>query len=234
MTRTRRGFTLIEVIVATLVTSVVAGSVVGMVEAFRAAVAVQDLRSEAIVRGAGVQSHLGLLALKTRMTLSLSPQRILLWLPSETLSTSGTGSDTEFDLINLLNDELHWLEFLQDQDLSWTLIEWTVKPGLVPSGASTTYFSSDGEFWDSLFVQLRDSEMLRRSTLASGLDGPQLAGGSASPPKFVWQTASTCENRSLGAEFAFVADDGTGPLRSDLRVESALAFFDRHPICSEE
>ena len=229
----RRAFTLIEVIVATVITSLVAATVVGMVEAFRAAIAVQDLRSEAIVRGAGVQSHLGLLALKTRMTLALSEQRVLLWLPSETLTTSGTGSDTEFDRINLLDDELHWLEFVNEADGTWSLLEWTVKPEMVPLGGTITYFSADPEFWDSTFTSMRDTDQLRRSPLATGIAPPKVDGTVLAAPRFVWQTSVTCENRSVGAEFSFVVEESTGDLRSDLRVESAIAFFDRHPICSE-
>ncbi len=234
----RRGFTLIEVLVATAITSLVAGTVVAMVEAFRSAVCLQDYRAEAIVRGAGVQSHIGLLALKTRMTLELEPQRVLLWLPSETLASSGTGSETEFDRINLLADELHWLEFVQEADGTWTLVEWTVRPELLPADETLTYFTADGSFWDAYFTQLRDAEVLRRSPLASGIRAARARGESVpavtAAPRFVWQTANICENRSIGAEFSFVAEDATDQLHSDLRAESALAFFDRHPICSEE
>ena len=229
----RRAFTLIEVMVATVITSLVAGTVVGVVEAFRAATSLQDYRAEAIVRGAGVQSHLGLLALKTRMTLELTPQRVLLWLPSETLTTSGTGSETEFDRINLLDDELHWLEFVQEEDGSWTLVEWTVKPEAVSAGESITYFTADGAFWEALFETLQGADALRRSPLASGISPARTSGVAASAQRFVWQTSDTCENRSVGAEFSFIAEDATNELHSDLRVESALAFFDRHSICSE-
>jgi hypothetical protein len=34
-------------------------------------------------------------------------------------------------------------------------------------------------------------------------------------------------------EFAFVALMGNEILQADVRLESAIAFFDRHPICSE-
>lgn len=101
MKRNRRGFTLIEVMIATVVTTMVAGTVVALIQGFVSALTIQDLRSEAIVRSAGVQSHLGLLSLKTRMSLALSPQRVLLWLPAETLLTSGSGSDAAFDRIDL-------------------------------------------------------------------------------------------------------------------------------------
>ncbi|MSR44672.1 MAG: hypothetical protein EXS15_04845 [Phycisphaerales bacterium] len=228
-----RAFTLIEVIISTIVTTLVAGTVVAIVGAFSSALAIQDLRSEAIVRGAGVQSHIGLLSLKTRMTLALSPQRVLLWLPAETLEESGSGSDSAFDRIDLDEDELHWLEFFQEADASWTLIEWTVKPETVVAGAAEVYFSADSQFWDTLFVQMRDAGQLRRSPIAGGLAAPQRSGVVLGAPCFVWQTESCCDNRSVGAEFAFVAVDGEEELRSDMRLESALAFFDRHPICTE-
>lgn len=234
MTRcTRRAFTLIEMLIATVITTMIAATVIALIGGLAGALAIQDLRSEAIVRGAGLQSHLGLLSLKTRMTLALSEQRVLLWLPAETLAESGSGSDSAFDRIDLVDDELHWLEFAQEADESWSLIEWTVKAEAVPAGESAVYFSTDSEFWDNLFVQLRDTDQLRRSPIAVNLAPPLVAGVAAAAPRFIWQSADICVNRSIGAEFAFVALEGDAELRSDMRMESALAFFDRHPICTE-
>lgn len=228
----RHAFTLIEVIIATMVTTLVAVTVISLVQGFASALAIQDLRSEAIVRSAGVQSHLGLLALKTRMSLALSPQRVLLWLPSETLATSGSGTDAAFDRIDLADDELHWLEFVQEDDETWTLIEWTVRTDMVAANESAV-FTVDGSYWDTLFDDLQSAEKLRRSPIAGGLSAPELASGISAAPRFVWRTGDCCRNRSVGVEFAFVAVDGDELLRSDVRLESALAFFDRHPICTE-
>ncbi len=232
MKKSPRAFTLIEVMIATVVTTLVAGTVAALVSGFVSALSIQDLRSEAIVRGAGVQSHLGLLSLKTRMSLALSPQRVLLWLPAETLLTSGSGTDAAFDRIDLAEDELHWLEFVQEVDLTWTLVEWTVKTDMVAVDESAV-FTVDGAFWDDLFLQLNDAGKLRRSPIAFGLKAPELATGEIKRPRFVWQTNDCCQNRSLGIEFAFIAIDGGQELKADMRFESALAFFDRHPICSE-
>ncbi len=232
MKKSPRAFTLIEVMIATVVTTMVAGTVVALIQGFVSALTIQDLRSEAIVRSAGVQSHLGLLSLKTRMCLALSPQRVLLWLPAETLLTSGSGTDAAFDRIDLIEDELHWLEFVQEVDSTWTLIEWTVKDDMVAANDSAV-FTVDGAFWDDLFVQLNDAGKLRRSPIASGLAAPELATGIIKMPRFVWQTSDCCQNRSVGVEFAFVAENGNEILQADVRLESALAFFDRHPICSE-
>lgn len=225
-----RAFTMIEVIIATMVTTVVGGSVAALVQGFVSALAIQDQRSEAIVRSAGLQSHFGLLSLKTRMSLALAPQRVLLWLPAETLAQSGSGNNSAFDRIDLASDELHWLEFVQEADSTWSLIEWTVKADM--AAGETTVFTVDGEFWDSLFVELQDAGKLRRSPLAFGLAAPESATGSTPKPRFVWQTSDCCQNRSVGAEFGFIASDAGEVLRSDVRIESALAFFDRHPICS--
>ncbi|MEY4786726.1 MAG: hypothetical protein RL692_620 [Planctomycetota bacterium] len=232
MKRKLRAFTLIEVMIATVVTTMIAGTVVALIQGFVSALSIQDLRSEAIVRSAGVQSHLGLLSLKTRMSLALSPQRVLLWLPAETLLTSGSGSDAAFDRIDLAEDELHWLEFVQEEDATWTLIEWTVKNNMVEATESAV-FTVDGSFWDDLFLQLNEAGKLRRSPIASGLAAPELLSGIAKSPRFVWQTSDCCQNRSVGVEFAFVALMGNEILQADVRLESAIAFFDRHPICSE-
>ncbi len=233
MSTTRRAITLIELMIASVITTAIAAAVIALIDGLAGALALQDLRSEAIVRGAGVQSHLGLLSLKTRMTLALSEQRVLLWLPAESLEESGSGSDSAFDRIDLVDDELHWLEFAQEADQSWSLIEWTVKADAVPAGQSEVYFSSDREFWDSLFEQLRDTDQLRRSPIAVHLAPPLDGAVVSASPRFVWQSDACCENHSIGAEFAFVALEGDAELRSDVRMESALAFFDRHPICTE-
>ena len=59
MKKPPRAFTLIEVMIATVVTTMIAGTVVALIQGFVSALSIQDLRSEAIVRSAGVQSHLG-------------------------------------------------------------------------------------------------------------------------------------------------------------------------------
>ncbi len=221
---------MIEVIIATMITTVVGGSVAAIVQSFVSALAIQDQRSEAIVRTAGIQSHLGLLSLKTRMSLALAPQRVLLWLPAETLEQSGSGRDNAFDRIDIGGDELHWLEFVQEADSTWSLIEWTVKANMAVG--ETTVFTVDGEYWDSVFDKLQQDGALRRSPLAFGLAAPETATGSIRKPRFVWQTSDCCQNHSVGAEFGFIVSDAGEVLRSDVRIESALAFFDRHPICS--
>ncbi len=233
MKHARHGFTFIELMIAMLVTTLVAATVVSLISGFLTAIAVQDLRSEAIVRSASIQAHLGLVSLKTRMSLSVSQQRVLLWLPAETLAESGSGANCAFDRIDLIEDELHWFEFVQDVDESWSLIEWTVKPELIPSGESEVYFTIDQEYWNNLFFHLRDSELLRRSPIAFGLGSPDLAENETPAPRFIWQDHNCCLNHSIGVEFAFEVLNDRHPMRAEVRLESALAFFDQHPICSE-
>ena len=53
----RRAFTLVELIIASVVTAMVAATAIAVVEGFRQAAAMQAARSETIVRAAGVQAQ---------------------------------------------------------------------------------------------------------------------------------------------------------------------------------
>ena len=170
-----RAFTLVELIIASVVTAMVAATAIAVVEGFRQAAAMQAARSETIVRAAGVQAHMAQLALKSRMTLELSSERILLWTPAESLSNSGEGSEAAFDRIDLDEDELHWLAIEQEADGTWTLVEYTPREESV--AGQDVFFTSDTSFWSELFASLRERDALARAPLASRLAPPRRMGG---------------------------------------------------------
>jgi prepilin-type N-terminal cleavage/methylation domain-containing protein len=237
-----RGFTLVELIIASVVTAMVAATAIAVVEGFRQAAAMQSARSETIVRAAGVQAHMAQLALKSRMTLELSPERILLWTPAESLSNSGEGSEAAFDRIDLDEGELHWLALEQETDGTWTLVEYTPRRESV--AGQDVFFTSDTSFWSDLFASLRDQDALERAPLASRLAPPRRMAGPGSPmasldaPAFRTLEPTVCDNRGFSVEFALTARDADGTedesLRTDVRISGLLAFFDQHPICVED
>lgn len=240
--RRRRAFTLVELIIASVVTAMVAATAVAVVEGFRQAAAMQAARSEMIVRTAGVQAHMAQLALKSRMTLELSPDRILLWTPAESLASSGEGSDAAFDRIDLDEDELHWLALESEPDGTWTLVEYVPRAESV--AGQDAFFTSDTSFWSDLFESLRARSALVRAPLASRLAPPRRMGGLGGPaaaldaPAFQALEPAVCDNRGFSVEFALTARDTDGSedesMRTDVRITGLLAFFDRHPICASE
>jgi len=238
----RRAFTLIELIIASVVTAMVAATAIAVVEGFRQAAAMQAARSETIVRAAGVQAHMAQLALKSRMTLELSPERILLWTPAESLSNSGEGSEAAFDRIDLDEDELHWLALEQESDGTWTLIEYTPRANVV--AGEDVFFTNDTLYWADLFASLREREALVRAPLATRLAAPRRMVGeqgalaALDAPAFMTLEPTVCENRGFSVEFALTARDIDGTedesMRTDVRITGLLAFFDQHPICLED
>ena len=245
--RLRAGFTLVELIIASVVTAMVAATAIAVVEGFRQAAAMQAARSETIVRAAGVQAHMAQLALRSRMTLELSPERILLWTPAESLANSGEGSEAAFDRIDLDEDELHWLALEQEADGTWTLVEYTPRAEAV--AGEDVFFTDDTAYWADLFASLREREALVRAPLATRLAPPrrmaggQGAGGQAAlaeldAPAFMTLEDSVCDNRGFSVEFALTARDIDGTedesMRTDVRIAGLLAFFDQHPICLED
>ena len=238
----RRAFTLVELIIASVVTAMVAATAMAVVEGFRQAAAMQSARSETIVRAAGVQAHVAQLALKSRMTLELAPERILLWTPAESLSNSGEGTEAAFDRIDLDEDELHWLALEEEPDGTWTLVEYTPREEMV--AGQDVFFTNDTSFWADLFASLREREALVRAPLASRLAAPRRMSGGQGPmasldaPGFMTLEPTVCDNRGFSVEFALTARDIDGSedesMRTDVRITGLLAFFDQHPICVED
>lgn len=242
MSARRRAFTLVELIIASVVTAMVAATAIAVVEGFRQAAAMQAARSETIVRAAGVQAHMAQLALKSRMTLELSPERILLWTPAESLSNSGEGSEAAFDRIDLDEDELHWLALEQESDGTWTLAEYTPRTEAV--AGQDVFFTQDTSYWADLFGSLRERDALVRAPLATRLAAPRRMAGAQGgiaaidAPTFMTLEPTVCDNRGFSVEFALTARDIDGTddesMRTDVRITGLLAFFDRHPICVED
>ena len=101
----RRGFTLIEVAIASVVTTIVAGAVIGTINAVTDTTLALDISAQAMARLARAEARVADHANRARLVLSQTSTEILLWLPTETFSSSTTNA-TDYDAIN--GNELAW------------------------------------------------------------------------------------------------------------------------------
>ena len=100
----RRGFTLIEVLIASLITTVVAGAVIGTIKAVTDITIALDASAYAMARLARAEARVADHANRARMVLSQTSTEVLLWLPTETFSASAIPVD--YDTIQ--GNELAW------------------------------------------------------------------------------------------------------------------------------
>ena len=100
-----RGFTLIEVAIASVVTTIVAGAVIGTINAVTDTTLALDISAQAMARLARAEARVADHANRARMVLSQTSTEVLLWLPTETFSSSTTNA-TDYDAIN--GNELAW------------------------------------------------------------------------------------------------------------------------------
>ncbi len=101
----RRGFTLIEVMIASLITTVVAGAVIGTIRAVTDCTQALDISAQAMSRVARADARIADHANRARMILQQSTLEILLWLPTEPFTSSATNT-SDYDSIQ--GNELAW------------------------------------------------------------------------------------------------------------------------------
>ena len=101
----RRGFTLIEVAIASVVTTIIAGSVIGTIKAVTDVTIALDASAHAMARLARAEARVADHVNRARMVLSQTSTEVLLWLPTETFSASAILVD-DYDTIQ--GNELAW------------------------------------------------------------------------------------------------------------------------------
>jgi len=101
----RRGFTLIEVAIASVVTTIIAGSVIGTIKAVTDVTIALDASAHAMARLARAEARVADHVNRARMVLSQTSTEVLLWLPTETFSASAILVD-DYDAIQ--GNELAW------------------------------------------------------------------------------------------------------------------------------
>ena len=101
----RRGFTLIEVAIASVVTTIIAGSVIGTIKAVTDITIALDASAHSMARLARAEARVADHVNRARMVLSQTSTEVLLWLPTETFSASAILVD-DYDTIQ--GNELAW------------------------------------------------------------------------------------------------------------------------------
>lgn len=101
----RRGFTLIEVLIASSITTLIAGAVIGTIKAVTDITIALDASAYAMARLARAEARVADHANRARMVLSQTSTEVLLWLPTETFSASAILVD-DYDAIQ--GNELAW------------------------------------------------------------------------------------------------------------------------------
>ena len=100
-----RGFTLIEVAIASVVTTIIAGSVIGTIKAVTDITIALDASAHSMARLARAEARVADHVNRARMVLSQTSTEVLLWLPTETFSVSAILVD-DYDTIQ--GNELAW------------------------------------------------------------------------------------------------------------------------------
>lgn len=201
----RRGFTLIELSIATVITVLVAGAVAGTLRAVSEAMTDQDRVSAGTVRLARADARIADHIERARLILHQDADEVLLWLPSEPFDSSASNT-SDYDTIHL--NELAW--YLLDQDTGRMLLR-------ISSNRSdrTAYpLSSD---WDALRITLGAQAKLGSVTVLEGLEGGA----------FEVEDADACSVRRF--TFAGQMDANHGGL--PVRLGGRLPNGQRHPDC---
>jgi hypothetical protein len=101
----RRGITLIEVVIASAITSLVALAVTGSLSATASLMEAEDRAASASAMLARADARLADHAARARLVLHQDGDELLLWLPSEPFTSSATNTE-EYDRIDA--NELAW------------------------------------------------------------------------------------------------------------------------------
>lgn len=201
----RRGFTLIEMLVASAVTALSAMAMVGVARTLAEAMGQQDTAGETMARVARADVRLADHAQRARLLLSQASGEIALWLPSEAFSSSA-GNTTDYDTINA--NELAW--YVIDQ------AKGTLSMVYVANRGDRTAYALSTD-WDTLRANLALQAKLTAVPVLEGL-------GSAA---FQVEDGDACSVRRFTFEGAMDEDHGS----LAVHLGGLVLNGQRHPDC---
>lgn len=201
----RRGFTLIEMLVASAVTALSAMAMVGVARTLAEAMGQQDTAGETMARVARADVRLADHAQRARLLLSQTSGEIALWLPNEAFSSSASNT-TDYDTINA--DELAW--YVMDASKGTLSLVY-----LTNRGDRTAYALSTD--WAGLRRTLAMRSQLTSVPVLEGLG----SGG------FLVEDGDACSVRRFNFEGAM--DGNHGALA--VHLGGLLLNGQRHPDC---
>lgn len=201
----RRGFTLIEMLMASIVMSLGAAAMFGVIRTLTEAMTQQDLAGDTLARIARADVRMADHAQRARLVLAQSSDEIVLWLPTEAF-TSSSSNATDYDTINA--NELAW--YVIDQTKG------TLSMVYVANRADRTAYALSTD-WDTLRANLTLQAKLTSMPVLEGL-------GSAS---FLVEDDDACSVRRFTFEGAMDEDHGS----LAVHLGGLVLNGQRHPDC---
>ena len=201
----RHGFTVIELLIASVITSMVAAAVISTMQAVTGSMEQQDLAADAMARAARAEARLADHVNRARLVLAQDADEVTLWLPTEPFTSSATNT-RDYDAINA--NELAW--YVMDASTGNLTLKY-----LTNRTDRTTYGLSTN--WSSLRTTL---QMQQKLTSVSVIDG--LAAG-----QFRVEDADPCSSGRF--TFDCTMTDARGGLA--LQLGGPLPNRQRHPDC---
>ncbi len=200
-----RAFTLIEILIASVVTAIVGLAVYGTIAAVQTGLSMQDTVAQETARIARAQARLADHLYRARSILGMTTTVTCLWLPSEPFDGTPTNA-TEYDTINA--DELRW--YLIDT------ANRTISVQRLTNRANRTIYPSATD-WATLRSTLALAGQLETSTVLTGVAGGQ----------FRFTSFNMCTTRRVVLDLQFDDDHGG----YGVELGGILAALQRHPDC---
>ena len=200
-----RGTTLIEVLMATMVSTLVAASVASLMSLLGGAIDEQDRMAQQIVRTAGGQARLSDHILRSRAILGQSTTQLVLWVPSEDFIASNQFKNA-YDEINAC--EIRWYR--------WNSITKRLEMSRTTNAADMTVYALATD-WNQLFSTLFTANALQTITVFDGL----------SSATFPDNGFTSCHPTRVSLDLAFDAASGG----QTLRLSEAVPFLQKHKDC---
>jgi len=201
----RQGFTVIELLIASVITSMVAAAVISTMKAVTGSMEQQDLAADALARAARAEARVADHVNRARLILLQDADEVALWLPTEPFTSSATNT-SDYDAINA--NELAW--YVMDASTGNLTLKY-----LTNRSDRTTYGLSTN--WSSLRTTLQMQQKLTSVCVLEGLATGQFRvedGDPCSSGRFTFNGAMT---------------DARGAL--DVQLGGPLANRQRHPDC---
>lgn len=200
-----RGLTIVELLAALAVTSIVAAAVVTTASAIRVGLDGQAEASRETARVARAQARLADHLFRARMILHHAGDEALLWLPAEAFDGTAANA-TDFDRID--RNELRWYSF--DRATGCLVMQRTSNR----DDRSACDLSTD---WPALRTTLAAAGALERSVVLEGVRDAE----------FVAEGFDPCSDRRLWLRVEIDADHGGG----ELILGGILSALQRHGGC---
>ena len=201
----RHGFTVIELLIASVITSMVAAAVISTMQAVTGSMEQQDLAADAMARAARAEARMADHVNRARLVLAQDADEVALWLPTEPFTSSATNT-RDYDAINA--NELAW--YVMDASTGNLTLKY-----LTNRNDRTTYGLSTN--WSSLRTTLQMQQKLTSVCVIEGL-----AAG-----HFRVEVADPCSSGRFTFDGAMT--DARGGLA--LQLGGPLPNRQRHPDC---